>query len=863
MPVRLAQAGPGAASPGSPFIQGDFWALVIGINEYPSLPPSKQLLTGTASAQRIVRILRGQYGFAREAIKDLYDRQATRSGILRTLRSYTKEVQPNDSLFIYYAGHCLVEEASKETWWLPADAQEDDVTSYISLKDLQTLLAQIPARHIFLVADSCFDETLLGANRIAGTPTVREAYQKKSRWLLASGVMAPAPEGGPGRPGPSPFTSAFLQMLGNNQEAYLTPIHIAVALTKRLPEAARRGMKYQPLAGVEDDGGQFVFRLEGAAPPATLAKIPSLEDPRIVALREQLAATQALSLPQAIKDQAIAALRTQIQGIEKEIAEKQAEAKRRDEEQRLAALQRQQQEEAQQRSRQATEVAARQAALRRQEEEKRLAELKRQEEEAAKRIAALQKQAEEQARQAERRRQEEEQARQAELKRQEEEAAKRIAALQKQAEEQARQAERRRQEEERRLAALRQQQGAAQQGEAQKQAEEAARQAELKRQEEEQARQAELKRQEEVAANRIAALQKQAEEQARQAEQKRQQEEQARQAELKRQEEEAAKRIAALQKQVEEQARQAERRRQEEERRLASERERLAALQKQAEEQARQAELRRQEEERRLAALRTQQEAALVARVSPPAAKPPTVVGPKPEDLTPMVLIPAGEFIMGSDPREGNADETPQRKVFLEAFHIDKFETTVDRYARYLAATGVEPPEYWNRADPVADKDLPVIGVDWDQAQGYCKWAGKRLPSEAEWEKAARGTDGRIHPWGNEGATQQFANYGRGGSFRYGKSLENVGSYESGKSPYGIYDLVGNVWEWVADWYDKDYYENAPIKNPKGPEKGQYRVIRGGSWSKAPLVVRAAGRNRAAPTSQTTSIGFRCAKDGQ
>lgn len=252
-----------------------------------------------------------------------------------------------------------------------------------------------------------------------------------------------------------------------------------------------------------------------------------------------------------------------------------------------------------------------------------------------------------------------------------------------------------------------------------------------------------------------------------------------------------------------------------------------------------------------------------MARIPTPTPTPPRVTPPRPEELTPTVLVPVGEFIMGSSPRDGNADETPQRKIFLDAFYIDKYQTTVGRYAKYLQATGAAAPAYWNLANPAADGELPVIGVDWDQAQAYCKWAGKRLPTEAEWEKAARGTDGRKHPWGNQAPTPQFANYGRGGSFAYSKSLEKVGSYESGKSPYGAYDMIGNVWQWVADWYDKNYYQNMPDKNPKGPEKGESKVIRGGSWARVPLVVRAAGRNPAAPSSQTTSIGFRCAKDGQ
>ena len=126
---------------------------------------------------------------------------------------------------------------------------------------------------------------------------------------------------------------------------------------------------------------------------------------------------------------------------------------------------------------------------------------------------------------------------------------------------------------------------------------------------------------------------------------------------------------------------------------------------------------------------------------------------------------------MGSGPRDGLADETPQRRITLDAYSIDKFDTTVGRYAKFLQASGADSPEYWNLVNLESDADLPVVGVDWDQAQAYCKWAGKRLPTEAEWEKAARGTDGRKHPWGNEGPTPQYANFGKGGTFGYSKSL--------------------------------------------------------------------------------------------
>jgi len=155
-----------------------------------------------------------------------------------------------------------------------------------------------------------------------------------------------------------------------------------------------------------------------------------------------------------------------------------------------------------------------------------------------------------------------------------------------------------------------------------------------------------------------------------------------------------------------------------------------------------------------------------------------------------MVLVPAGEFVMGS---EAGPSERPVRRVFLDAYYIDTYEVTNGLYGKFLQATRRHEPRYWKDAR-VNDPNQPVVGVTWYDAEAYCHWSGKRLPTEAEWEKAARGTDGRISPWGNQWDSAR-ASTSDGGS---GK-LSPVGSYEAGKSPYGAYDMAGNVWEWVAD----------------------------------------------------------------
>jgi formylglycine-generating enzyme required for sulfatase activity len=221
-----------------------------------------------------------------------------------------------------------------------------------------------------------------------------------------------------------------------------------------------------------------------------------------------------------------------------------------------------------------------------------------------------------------------------------------------------------------------------------------------------------------------------------------------------------------------------------------------------------------------------------------------------------MVLVPAGKFTRGSNLGD---DEKPVRQIYLNAFYMDKYEVTVGQYARYLEATDMEEPPDWNIMNQPQHQRRPVVNVSWEDAVNYCKWKGKRLPTEAEWEKAARGTDGRIYPWGNEAPTRLHANYGRK-DWNDHHALAPVGSFEAGKSPYGIYDMAGNAWEWVFDWYDHDYYKKSPEKNPIGPAKGDGKVVRGGSWLYVSEFLRSAHRFDAQPTNRLFGYGFRCAK---
>jgi formylglycine-generating enzyme required for sulfatase activity len=222
-----------------------------------------------------------------------------------------------------------------------------------------------------------------------------------------------------------------------------------------------------------------------------------------------------------------------------------------------------------------------------------------------------------------------------------------------------------------------------------------------------------------------------------------------------------------------------------------------------------------------------------------------------------MVLVPAGEFTMGSE--QGDDDEQPVHRVFLDSFYLDTFEVTNGRFAKFVAAIQSEPP--WGFADqetPVVHAEQPVRWVNWLEATGYCLWAGKRLPTEAEWEKAARGTDGRVYPWGNESPTPMQAVFGlKEGA----ETVSPIGNRELGRSPYGVHDLAGNLYEWVADWYDEAIYTPNPTIDPRGPAEGTVKVQRGGSYLNNPYRLRASFRTKSDPTEHAPNVGFRCAED--
>jgi formylglycine-generating enzyme required for sulfatase activity len=234
------------------------------------------------------------------------------------------------------------------------------------------------------------------------------------------------------------------------------------------------------------------------------------------------------------------------------------------------------------------------------------------------------------------------------------------------------------------------------------------------------------------------------------------------------------------------------------------------------------------------------------------------------------ILIPAGEFVMGST--GGGLDEEPERRVFLDGFYIDPYEVTFAQYYAFVTATGHRKPRLAGYLALEAGElyllmkpSNPVVGVSWHDARDYCDWKGKRLPTEAEWEKAARGTDGRKWPWGDKEEPAYANLVGPEDGFRY---LSPVGAFGRDMSPYGVYDMAGNAMEWTADWYQEDYYRTAPARNPKGPETGEFsvgpdrkgfKVIRGTSWNDSVQRGRTAVRFKAFPEYRDVTIGFRCA----
>ncbi len=244
------------------------------------------------------------------------------------------------------------------------------------------------------------------------------------------------------------------------------------------------------------------------------------------------------------------------------------------------------------------------------------------------------------------------------------------------------------------------------------------------------------------------------------------------------------------------------------------------------------------------------------------------------QDGAPMVLIPAGDFQMGDALNEGWDDEIPVHTVYVEEFYMDIYEVTNSRYSNFLNEYGKNTDTSGNELLDISSpycliekagsiyrpkagyEDHPVVGVSWYGASAYAEFYDKLLPTEAQWEKAARGgLSGKRYPWGN-GISHNDANYGGTGGRDTWRETSPVGSFRA--NGHDLYDMVGNVWEWCADWYDNEYYSVSPGRNPAGPVSGRFRVLRGGSWNDTPDFLRVAARGGESPSYADSVVGFRC-----
>jgi len=243
-----------------------------------------------------------------------------------------------------------------------------------------------------------------------------------------------------------------------------------------------------------------------------------------------------------------------------------------------------------------------------------------------------------------------------------------------------------------------------------------------------------------------------------------------------------------------------------------------------------------------------------------------------------MVFIPEGSFLMGynteNDAEWGDIDEEPVHEVFLHSYYIDRYEVNASDFSYFLniypgqasryiqTGTGVTIEKVADVFRPRAGlENYPANRVSWHGADAYCRWVNKRLPTEAEWEKAARGIDHRIFPWGDEYPTNDKVTFRRKFAQLGFKAMEAVNSMPKGRSPYGARHMAGNVWEWVADWYKDNYYDETPFANPKGPDSGISKVLRGGNWYYKAYYMRTTYRFNERPEIFKIWQGFRCAKN--
>jgi iron(II)-dependent oxidoreductase len=244
----------------------------------------------------------------------------------------------------------------------------------------------------------------------------------------------------------------------------------------------------------------------------------------------------------------------------------------------------------------------------------------------------------------------------------------------------------------------------------------------------------------------------------------------------------------------------------------------------------------------------------------------------------PLTTIPAGPFLLGSKRTDGTPyglwtqfddTELPQNQVWLDTYEIDRDEVSLGEYLAFLKRRKQQPPEaltklIWHliTVHAIPDQAMarwPALYVTWEEARNYCAAESKRLPTEAEWEKAARGPDGSLFPWGADAPDDRRAMFGQHHVHEI-PIVAAVDSHQAGTSPYGLHHMAGNAAEWVQDWFGSDYYAYMPARNPPGPMSGRYKSLRGGSWKSKPTMLRTATRSGAPPDQRSATIGFRCAK---
>jgi len=231
----------------------------------------------------------------------------------------------------------------------------------------------------------------------------------------------------------------------------------------------------------------------------------------------------------------------------------------------------------------------------------------------------------------------------------------------------------------------------------------------------------------------------------------------------------------------------------------------------------------------------------------------------KGQDQALMVYIKGGSVLQGTNAEIGEFDERPARTITLSPYWIDLKEVSNRQYQLFVERTGHKKPEivvFFDDITLLFKPDLPVVGVSWFDAERYCAWNGKRLPTEAEWEHAAGGNGQGLWPWGSATDAGYANGLGLEDGFAY---TAPVGSYEAGRSPYGLYDMSGNAIEWVSDWYDEFFYQEGQVTLPAGPGHGVTKIIRGGSWSSARNDMRTTKRHSADPYRKEATMGFRCA----